>query len=347
MKSVHDRILIRTLAVAMLLMHAGSASAASDAYQKTISDSAPVLWFQLNETGPVAFNQGSLGVGYNADYLGTPSRAAPSEAGDKSVAFNGADDYLQTDAVAPENLGGNPTFSAEALYFLPPDGTAALWAPLLHWGDSSATPTMKSVYFSFQHDNPTRIYAGFYNGGLRTSADISRGAWHHVVWIRTGGGLANAGTTLYVDGVSMALENDPDLPADSGTPNVINTEFRINRAQDFTRYFFGSLDEVALYDRELTAKEVQEHYEAVERCPEKKCIDYDGGCKFCGVPAGTGEVPKAADALAVLRSAVGARRCNFCICDVDNSGSLVATDALIVLKIAVGQNLALGCPAAA
>jgi hypothetical protein len=53
----------------------------------------------------------------------------------------------------------------------------------------------------------------------------------------------------------------------------------------------------------------------------------------------------AADALAVLRAAVGTRSCDLCLCDVDNSGAISAADALRVLRAAVGQQVALVCPA--
>jgi len=320
------------------------ALAASTLFRDAVLADEPLLYFQLSEPEGTAVNEGSLGVDFNADYLGTPSRAMPTESGDESVAFDAAEDFLKTDAIAPESLSGNPTFSAEALYFVPPDGTALNWAPFLHWGDLTLLPAMKSVYFGFQNDKPTRLFAGFYNGGLRTVADVPRGVWHHVVWVRNGGAAANVGTTLYVDGVAVALEDDPELPVNGSTPEIINTAFRINRSQDADRFFRGSLDELALYGRALSQEEVEAHYAALDKCAEEKCIDYDGGCKLCGFPSSGGSAPLAGDALAVLRAAVGSRKCNRCVCDVDEGGSVVATDALITLKKAVGQSVSLQCP---
>lgn len=332
----------------MLLALAGPAPAAPVEYQNLIAADEPVLWYKFSETEGVAVNYGSLGVDYNADYLGTPARGNGTESGDKSVRFDSSDDYLESDGIAPESLGGNPTFTAEALFFVVPDGGAAMWAPLLHWGDSSTAPTMKSVYFSFQNGNVDRMYAGFYNGGLRTGQIQQRGSWHHFVWVRQGGGAANTGSTVYFDGVQVALENDPDLSADTSTPNVQVTQFRVDRARDFTRWFTGAIDEVALYDKMLTADDVEKRYSAIldNGCPVDRCIDYDGGCKGCAKPSGTPGNPTASDALAVLRKAVGTRSCNLCVCDVDGSGSVVSTDALRTLRKAVGQEIALSCPAA-
>jgi hypothetical protein len=52
----------------------------------------------------------------------------------------------------------------------------------------------------------------------------------------------------------------------------------------------------------------------------------------------------AADALFVLKAAVGALDCPLCTCDIDNNGNITATDALRTLKIAVGQDIPLNCP---
>jgi hypothetical protein len=73
----------------------------------------------------------------------------------------------------------------------------------------------------------------------------------------------------------------------------------------------------------------------------------------CGDPAqddgsssgfGASAVITVADALFVLRSAVGAESCALCICDVDGSGNISATDAVQVLQHALGGGGALECP---
>jgi hypothetical protein len=60
------------------------------------------------------------------------------------------------------------------------------------------------------------------------------------------------------------LEQDPNLNPGFLTAagiNVNSTVFRINRAADFigTRHFTGTMDEIALYDRVLSAAEVRDH----------------------------------------------------------------------------------------
>jgi hypothetical protein len=59
---------------------------------------------------------------------------------------------------------------------------------------------------------------------------------------------------------------------------------------------------------------------------------------------GDARVISADDALAVLRAAVGTFTCDLCVCDVDNSGAIVALDAAKVLLSAVGVPSGLHCP---
>jgi hypothetical protein len=62
-----------------------------------------------------------------------------------------------------------------------------------------------------------------------------------------------------------------------------------------------------------------------------------------GASAGASLVT-AADALYVLRAAVGAEPCAACVCDVDGNGAVTASDALRALRRAVGHTVELTCP---
>lgn len=52
----------------------------------------------------------------------------------------------------------------------------------------------------------------------------------------------------------------------------------------------------------------------------------------------------AADALYVLRAAVGLESCDLCICDINGNGGIQSSDALLVLQLAVGFDIPLRCP---
>jgi hypothetical protein len=244
---------------------AGTAGAATPRFQNAVAASNPLLYYPLNEASGNAANHGSLGASYDAAYNGTPNRAVATQSGDTGVGFDSSDDSLTSLATAPASLTGNPTFSVEALVFIPATGTATLWPPILHWGAGTGSGTAiagKEVYFSFSQNDPTRIFAGFYNGGVRTVSPLALGVWHHVVWTRVAGGTDQTGSIVYVDGATVATEPDPGLCCNGSTPNVTLSPFHINRGSDFVRFFVGSLDEVALYDHVLTASDVTQHYAA-------------------------------------------------------------------------------------
>ena len=240
-----------------------NAHAATIAYQNAVLADNPILYYHLNELAGNAANHGSLGAAFDAAYNGTPLRGVATAGGDTGVAFDGADDFLESLGVSPAAVSGNPTFTAEALVFVPLGGFAVFWAPLLHWGDGGpGVRTGKEVYFSFSNNDATEFFAGFYNGGLQNADPLALGVWRHVVWVRNGGGNDQTGSTLYVDGVGVevATEPDPALCCNGSIPAVTQSEFRINRARDGNRFFIGTLDEVVLYDSALDAGDVQAHY---------------------------------------------------------------------------------------
>jgi hypothetical protein len=264
--SLKEQTMIRVTAVSfasvLAVSRAGAVWAASAPFQAAVSQSHPILYYQLNEATGNAHNLGSLGPTFDASYMGTPRRAVATQGGDAGVEFDSADDFLESMSVSPTSLAGNPTFSAETVVFIPKNGTAQLWAPFLHWGTGGAG---KEVYFSFSGNDSSRYFAGFYNGGLRTMQQVATGAWHHVVWVRSGVGTDQAGSMLYVDGAAVAVQSDPALCCNGATPNVVASPFRIGRARDLTRFFTGTLDEVALYDRALCSEEVARHFRATSQ----------------------------------------------------------------------------------
>ena len=88
--------------------------------------------------------------------------------------------------------------------------------------------------------------------------------------VREGGGDAATGTTLYIDGEPVDLEPGHRAVLQfRDTPTVTSTTFRINRATDLTRFFTGTMDELVLYDRALTAEEVCDHFSALDLCARR------------------------------------------------------------------------------
>src|SRR5262249_34481593 len=149
------------------------------------------------------------GPSFDATYTPSVGRSIPTYAGDTAARFASASDVVESLGVS--SLTGNPTFTIETIINLDAAGSAGLWGPFLHWGDGGTQRNGREVYFSISSNFNNRIYAGFYNAGQRTVNNVPTGAWIHVVWVRQGGSATNAGTTLYINGQPVALEQDPAL----------------------------------------------------------------------------------------------------------------------------------------
>ncbi len=241
------------------------ALAAPPEYATSVSASNPLLWYRFDEASGDAINHGSLGASHNAVYNGTPDHSIPSQGGDTGVGL-GQGDWLESAGASA--LTGNPTFSIEAVVRLDSPGSASQWGPFLHWGSGG---TGKEVYFSIQHNNNLRLYNGFYNAGVMSNRTFPGNLWLHVVWTRVGGNDSETGSAMYVNGYPIAVVRDPNLSPGflaAASINVTSTSFRINQARDLigNRYFTGALDEVALYNRILTAEEILSRG-AIFRCP--------------------------------------------------------------------------------
>ncbi|MCA9312315.1 MAG: hypothetical protein KDA21_13960 [Phycisphaerales bacterium] len=254
---------------AMAAACVSAAYAASPEYQNFISTAAPILWYSFNEASGDALNHGSLGAPFDGACSANVMRGVSTAGGDDASGFLNATAYVTSGGVSP--LTGNPTFSIEALIRLKQPPVGNQWGPFLHWGSGL---TGREVYFSIASNLNDRVYAGFYNAGLRTQASVPVNEWIHVVWVRTGGSGSNTGTTLYINGSAVAMEVDPQLNPGiltAGQINVAATHFSVNRAADFlgSRYFSGDIDELALYDRALDLSEITDHADAalLPPCP--------------------------------------------------------------------------------
>lgn len=233
------------------------AHGAPDSFATQVNNSQPALWYRFNEASGTIINHGSLGAPYNANTFNGVIYAQPTSGGDTGVGFNAnTQPYIESITAVPSSLTGNPTFSAEAIVRI--DSQGALWAPMLWWGTN---PTGTSVWFSIQGNNYDRFYAGFYNSGLRTVCRTKQSVWYHVVWTRDSNNGTNdslTGTKFYINGQLAEMTRDESLLG-AVPVNVASSKFRIQKAADFTRFFSGGLDELSLYQRVLSAEEIQAH----------------------------------------------------------------------------------------
>jgi hypothetical protein len=267
---------IRAAVFGPLALALSIASAAPPEFATSVASSQPILWYRLNEPSGTFANSGTLGPTFTAFATGSPNRAVPTPGGDTGIGLTqGA--FLESLDLSP--LTGNPTFSIEAVVNLADPGAARNSGPFLHWGDGGANRTGREVYFGIQNGNNNFVYAGFYNAGIRTANPVSGNTWVHVVWTRQGGNDSETGSSLYINGCLVSSVRDSTLNpgfVSASNINVTSTTFRINEARDVlgNRYFTGILDEVALYNRILTAEEIEARGSIFRCAADRTC---DGG----------------------------------------------------------------------
>jgi hypothetical protein len=102
------------------------------------------------------------------------------------------------------------------------------------------------------YGSPTSIGGGFYGFNFGSGIAANTG-WHCVIFSHAGG--ASATSTLYVDGVSRATANL--------SPNLSSTAINVGASNTGIPYWYsGSIANVQLYNRALSATEITQNYNA-------------------------------------------------------------------------------------
>lgn len=240
-----------------ILLAAGLVPAQADYAAKVLSY-GPVNYWRLNENvtvpgGDRAVNLGSLGTAADAFYLGAaihPVSGALAAGSDSAVSL---DATAGTAVTVPYSAALNPSgaFTVEA--WLSPNVETTTAAPTCALA-SGQFATSRSGWLVYQVDNGWnfRMYA---QDALNTSVSVtgggapSIGTWHHVVAVYDG-------TTayIYVNGVLGASAAPTGYVPSAGGP------FFIGGRSDSSFWWNGFADEVAFYDKALTAAEIDARY---------------------------------------------------------------------------------------
>ncbi|MBU0752484.1 MAG: LamG domain-containing protein [Gammaproteobacteria bacterium] len=131
-------------------------------------------------------------------------------------------------------------------------------------------------------------YFGFNTGNSDvfgiSSAGLANG-WHHVTAIFTNNNVA--ANALYIDGVAQVLTQ---LRSSPSNPNaVVNSTLRIGGWQTDTNYrFSGRIDEVKVYDGQLTPAEITAVYNETHTCAPRLILDWQ--LDECSLGSVVGEV---------------------------------------------------------
>jgi len=177
---------------------------------------------------------------------------------DKGIKFDGVDDYV--------DAGNNPSLNFERTDSF----TISVWAKSLitttSKGIVSKGISSSAGYGLDQTDeNQIRFYLSK-SSVNRLIVDFTPTGYYNNVWSNLvctyNGNSAYSGVKCYENGVSKTTDN----VVNTLTESIINSNNIIIGAYTPTTasFFNGSIDEVRIYNRSLSANEIKRHYEATK-----------------------------------------------------------------------------------
>jgi hypothetical protein len=225
-------------------------------YAAAVTADGPIAYYRFSETGSVATNSGSLGAAANGTYTGgavagaeAPKPPALSRVRNQQhgVAIeSGRIAYVTTISGL---LNGRTNFTISG--WIRRNGTQNNRTGL--WGQNDI------IEFGYIDNNTLQLWTD--NGLNVTPNPFPDGQWAHVVVV----GEGSPGTArMYTNGV-LAATRTHTLPAANVFPfniggggvfdNITNAT-----GQPTGNYFNGQIDEVAVFDKALTAAQISTHY---------------------------------------------------------------------------------------
>jgi Concanavalin A-like lectin/glucanases superfamily/Immunoglobulin domain len=223
-------------------------------YLEAVLTDNPIHYYPLDETsGTAAADLGSLATS-GGIYTGGFTLSQPAASSRLGNCIR---------------LDGQPGTFVDLGLFHPGDNvTVEVWASLDF--DASHSPSyhdlvgrMDGSYIIDFAPNDRVEFAAFNTGGTLAKVggdnNTSRGRWHHLVGVFSGGTA-----TVYVDGVQGTVQSIGGVLRDLGpTPDrVLIGASRDGSVNSFN--FKGLVDEVAIYDTALSAAQIRAHYRAAQ-----------------------------------------------------------------------------------
>lgn len=163
----------------------------------------------------------------------------------QAVQFDGVDDYVNISNSSSLNFSAG--FAIEAWVKTSQAGVQRL--------------ITKGNLNNFQWEvalGPSGLYSTQYTGcigvgnELSSTKNIADGAWHYIVVVVT----PNSAMTHYIDGIVNATSSSTgNTCSKNGAPLLVG-----KRGNETTNYFNGTIDEIKIWNRSLTAMEVWENY---------------------------------------------------------------------------------------
>eukprot|EP00500_Bicosoecida_sp_ms1_P009684 CAMPEP_0203821606 /NCGR_PEP_ID=MMETSP0115-20131106/43671_1 /ASSEMBLY_ACC=CAM_ASM_000227 /TAXON_ID=33651 /ORGANISM="Bicosoecid sp, Strain ms1" /LENGTH=525 /DNA_ID=CAMNT_0050730631 /DNA_START=39 /DNA_END=1616 /DNA_ORIENTATION=+ len=213
---------------------------------QSATDTADMLiWWPLNEASGTAAADWSPSS--NAGTInGSPTFDS------EGIVFNGGNVFIES----ASNLGlsGDAEFTFSVWW---------KWAPLTHSAhypgimglDPMANSANQGLMIIAHHGQAGMDYRDM--STLLSTAPTTQ-TWHHMV-VTKAAGTKNANTLIYVDGVVATHTQN----GDDSAPAIVDNTFYVGRTTNAAnRYWDGYINDVRVYNRVLTAQEVQDIYDA-------------------------------------------------------------------------------------
>ncbi|MCC7451492.1 MAG: hypothetical protein IT324_29050, partial [Anaerolineae bacterium] len=213
-------------------------------YPNTILADGPISYWRLGETGGttaadvMGVNPGTITGGVTLGVTG-----ALASDGNPAMRFNGSNSYVNVPHNAVLNIKGDITLEAWAN----PAVLNSLDRMIVHKG---------GYQYRLGLNNSNKWYGRVYISGspydvvAPTTAAVGR--WDYIAMTRSGSTL-----TLYINGVAVATGTA------SGSLVTTSNALAIGRKGSLSEaYFNGAIDEVAIYNKALTADQIAAHYNA-------------------------------------------------------------------------------------
>jgi len=168
----------------------------------------------------------------------------------KCLSFNGTSSFVESPDINALSPGVNATFEA---WVLLPSAPTELASIVNKWNQSiddeylvGITPG-RTVFFAWHTTGGNTWPSASFNQAVSTGT-IPLNAWTHIAVVRSGAAL-----TFYINGVANTL-----LTVIDANPfrNGVNTLRVGGQGRGANRFFKGSIDDLRIYNRALTATEV-------------------------------------------------------------------------------------------
>ncbi|UCD15472.1 MAG: DUF2341 domain-containing protein [Candidatus Omnitrophota bacterium] len=157
-----------------------------------------------------------------------------------ALSFNG-DDYVNVEDASSLRLGKNMTVAA----WVKVNANASDWVRLV--GKGNSTYRNYGLWLNKSGTVLFQVFSAGGNGGVQTTETVNDGNWHHVAGTYDGSNLK-----VYIDGKLLKTGAYSQIPHTSSHPLTIGYA-------TFHTYLNGLLDEVAVYNRALSASEILQY----------------------------------------------------------------------------------------